>query len=98
LIKSKAAPGQTEEAKELLVKLIARARALGRDVRVLQGLDAEARDTMIVLQKHESLEHQKQMEQKIRNDPEWQKIRAKLEDPSFWVEDSVQSEVFQEVG
>jgi hypothetical protein len=97
LIKIKVAPGQTEKAKERVVKQLARARALGRDVRLLQGLDA--RDTFVLLQKHESLEHWEQMEQKVTNDPEWQKIVAenKRLRPGIVVEGSIQREVFEQV-
>jgi hypothetical protein len=98
LIRGKASPGQTEKAKEQAVKLIARARALGRDVRVLPGVNDDARDTFVILQKHESMEHWEQMEQKVSNDPEWQKIRAENQRLHLIVDGSMQTEVFEEVG
>ena len=98
LIKVKAAPGQTEKAKERGAKQLARARALGRDVRLLQGLDDDARDTFVILQVHESLAHREQMEQKVKNDPEWQKIVAEKRRLGLVVEGSRHTEVFEEVG
>jgi hypothetical protein len=98
LIRGQAAPGKTEQVRERAAKLLARARALGRDVHLLQGLDEDARDTFVILGMHESLEHHEQMEQKVRADPEWQEIRAENQRLGLVVEGSMHTEVFEEVG